>query len=376
MKEPPYMNTRLNPDRIERLRLARGHTQADLAAVLSIPPSAFSRVTKGHTPIDQAAVESIAKTLDCSPELLTTAPPNYLHTRPLLRAYADAPKKTVDQYLADTLLAVEMFQTVGARRLPEIIPTFDGDSNSAYDIEEYAGFVRQAAEVPEGHVRNVTRAAERLGCIVLPLDHELGKHLGMSLYVDGIPVIRVSRPDAIGGIPGDRQRFTVAHELGHIGMHASTPEPKTAEESRVLEKQAHRFAGAFLLPAEEFLADLDHLGGRKTLSTLVKLKERWGVAVKAMVVRLQQLGQIDGDQARSLYKQISARGWNKDEPMHVGNERAAWPISALGLRTSRTDALEQVVTASGFGRSHFAAWTEWDAPEAPDAIVLEFARRS
>lgn len=371
------MNTRLNPDRIERLRLARGLTQADLAAALSIPPSAFSRVTKGHTPIDEASVESLAKTLDCSPELLAAPPPDYLHTRPLLRAYADAPKKTVDQYLADTLLAVEMFQAVGARRLPEVIPTFDGDPNSLDDdIEEYAGFVRQAAQVPEGHVRNVTRAAERLGCIVLPLDHELGKHLGMSLYVDDIPVIRVSRPDATGGIPGDRQRFTVAHELGHIGMHASTPEPKTAEESRVLEKQAHRFAGAFLLPADEFLADLDHLGGRKTLSTLVKLKERWGVAVKAMVVRLQQLGQIDGDQARSLYKQISARGWNKDEPMRVGNERAVWPTSSLGLRANGTDALERVVTASGFGRSYFTAWTEWGVPEAPDAIVLEFARRA
>ena len=53
------------------------------------------------------------------------------------------------------------------------------------------------------------------------------------------------------------------------------------------------------------------------------------MAVKAMVVRLQQLHRIDMDQARSLYKQISARGWNKHEPGHVGNERAIWLVKAL-----------------------------------------------
>ena len=46
------------------------------------------------------------------------------------------------------------------------------------------------------------------------------------------------------------------------------------------------------------------------------------MAVKAMVIRPQQLYRIDLDQARSLYKRISARSWNKDEPVDVGNERA------------------------------------------------------
>ena len=184
------------------------------------------------------------------------------------------------------------------------------------------------------------------------MDNELGKHLGMSLFVDGIPVIRVSRPSADGGIPGDRQRFTLSHELGHVTLHASCPPPETADQAKALEKQAHRFAGTFLLPGDAFLADLDELGGRVTLATLVRLKERWGVAVKAMVVRLQQLHRIDMDQARSLYKQISARGWNKDEPVEVGNERAIWLIKALLQRFPGDDPNAQAAQRVGLDRSY------------------------
>ena len=54
--------------------------------------------------------------------------------------------------------------------------------------------------------------------------------------------------------------------------------------------------------------DLHGVNGRRvTLATLLALKERRGVAIKAMVHRLQQLGRIDSDQASSLCKQISVR---------------------------------------------------------------------
>ena len=94
----------------------------------------------------------------------------------------------MEQYVADTLLAVESFEDARLKRLPERLPTFTGDLNDDYEIEEFAEEIREAADVPPGQaVPNVTRAAERLGCIVLPMDNELGKHLGMSIFVDGIP---------------------------------------------------------------------------------------------------------------------------------------------------------------------------------------------
>ena len=368
------MHAYLDSGRLNRLRIARGTTQAELANALNISTSVLNRIESGRHPVDDETVQHIARALECSAAVLARPLPDVLPTRPWLRAYADAPKKTVDEYIGDTLLAIEFFDDLRLKRIPERLPLFDGDPNDDEDVDDFALEVRQAADVDATReVPNVTRAVERLGCLVLPLDSELGKHLGMSMHVNGIPVVRTSRPSGDGGIPGDRQRFTIAHELAHVTMHATCPPPDTAEQAKAIEKQAHRFAGAFLLPGDAFLEDLDSLGGRVTLTTLSKLKGRWGVSIKAMVVRLQNLHRIDPDHARSLYKQISARDWNKREPVPVGNERAVWVKQALERRFSEaTDAIAAAADHTGLGRSYFESWVSWEPPAQDDAQVLDF----
>lgn len=371
------MHAYLDSGRLNRLRTARATTQSDLAAHVNTSVSLLNRIESGHQQIDDETAARLAHALDCSTDVLGRPLPDQLYTRPWLRAYADAPKKTVDEYVADTLLAMEFIGQLRLKRIPERLPLFDGDPNNDDDIEEFALEVREGAGVDPGKwVPNVTRAAERLGCVVLPLDSELGKHLGMSMHVDGVPVLRASRPAPGGGVPGDRQRFTLAHELGHVTMHATWPPPDTAEQAKAIEKQAHRFAGAFLLPGDAFLSDLEAVGGRVTLTTLANLKGRWGVAIKAMVVRLQNLGRIDADQARSLYKQISARGWNKNEPVTVGNERAVWMKQALERRfLDDADAMSAAVLQCGLGRSYFESWVSWEPLPSLDADVLDLSAR-
>lgn len=364
------MRSDLNAERVQRLRVSNGLTQADLAASVGVPTATLSRVLSGHLALDEERVLELASTLDCAPQLLSLPPADKLHTKPWLRAYADAPAKTVEQFIADTVLAFEAFDRLRLKLIPERLPIYSGDLNDENGIDEFADTVRDAAEIVSPHVPNMTRAAERLGCVVLPMANELGKHLGMSLYVDGTPVIRVARPGP--HVPGDRQRFTVAHELGHLTLHQSCPPPDNADESRAIERQAHRFAGAFLLPADEFLDDLEAQGGRVTLTTLSRMKSRWGVAVKAMVVRLQQLHRVDTDQARSLYKQISARGWNKGEPVEVENETAIWLTKALQRRFDGDPAAESA-QATGLSPERFTGWLGWEPPE--EATIIEFRAR-
>lgn len=372
------MNTFVDYGRVHRLRTALGMTQAELADHLGMPASALSRMLSGSLPVDTETFKRLASVLDCGVDLLGRETNDVLFTRPWLRAYADAPKKTVDQYVSDALLALESFESLRLRRIPDRLPLFTGDPSNDEEIDEFATEVREAADVaPEGAVPNVTRAAERLGCVLLPMDAELGKHLGLSMQVDGIPVIRASRPGNAGAIPGDRQRFTVAHEVGHLTMHSSCPPPETAEQARTIEQQAHRFAGAFLLPGDAFLADLEARGrGRVTLTTLAHMKEQWGVAIKAMVVRLQSLHRIDADQARSLYKQISARSWNRHEPIEVVNERAIWLSKALVRRFPDGDPIAAAAESTGLGRSYFQSWTRWEPAVIEDASVIAFPHQS
>ncbi|WP_439645233.1 ImmA/IrrE family metallo-endopeptidase [Demequina aurantiaca] len=133
-------------------------------------------------------------------------------------------------------------------------PTLDDDVNDVNLIEELVIVARSAAQVDEGGViLDITRAVERLGAIVLPLESERGRHLGMLRQVAEIPVMRVGRPDA--DLPGDRQRSTVAHGLGHLLLHSGCPPPTDSGESRRVERRAHRFASAFLMPGDSILKD-------------------------------------------------------------------------------------------------------------------------
>jgi Zn-dependent peptidase ImmA (M78 family)/transcriptional regulator with XRE-family HTH domain len=350
-------------ERVRRLRVAVGLGQVELAQALGLASGAVSMLENGRMPLEESLVDALAKTFDCSPAYFTHQGGEPLVTRPWLRAYADASKKEVDRTVADTMIAIDAAGLAQLQVIPDTLPLFSGDLNDDDDIEAFADEVRAGAGLSSGDVvGNSIRTAERLGVVVLPMNDELGRHLGLSLRVDGTPIIRVSRPsaDPERSIPGDRQRFTVAHELGHLGLHHNCPPPDSAEDAARIEKQAHRFAAAFLAPGDALLEDLNRLGNRVTLTTLSKIKETWGIAIKALVVRFQHLGVVSDDQARSLYKQISARRWNKHEPVPVGNESAVWFASALEKRATRANTTVEVVAAStGLGISHFTRWTDW-----------------
>ncbi len=99
--------------------------------------------------------------------------------------------------------------------------------------------------------------------------------------------------------PAVRQRFTIAHELGHLYLHAFgghtqavclpsrvDPEDQPGDGSAALdpEDEADAFAGAFLMPANELQSDIAHFG-----LSVAFLAERYGVSERAMSRRLQTL---------------------------------------------------------------------------------------
>lgn len=375
------MGAHENGERLRRLRLVNGISADEFAKRVGLSPTVLSHIETGRYPIPEDSVTRIATTLDCAPSFVMSDAPELITTRPWLRAYADAPKRAMDRQLADCSLAIEVIERLQMRLLPDAIPTFTGDPSSEDDIEQFAADVRQAAQIDEfAVVGNAIRAAERLGCLVLPMNGELGRHLGMSSRMNLHPVICVSRPseDPDQDVPGDRQRFTVCHEIGHLGLHGGLGPPQTSTDAALIERQAHRFAGAFLAPGDAILEDLREIGnGRVTLRTLAAIKQRWGIAIKALVMRFQQLGVIEPDQARSLYKQISARGWNKDEPVPVSSERAVWFEKAIAKRgATEIDPLRAVAEVVGVGQSHFDRWTDWSpTPATLDAKVVSLPKR-
>ena len=108
------------------------------------------------------------------------------------------------------------------------------------------------------------------------------------------------------GKPGDRQRLSVAHELGHLLLH-QTLQGKFDD----IEKEANQFAGELLFPED---AARQELVPPITLSGLADLKRKRGMSLQALIFKALEIDVIDERQANSLRVQISKKGWRKQEP--------------------------------------------------------------
>lgn len=112
------------------------------------------------------------------------------------------------------------------------------------------------------------------------------------------------------GIPGDRMRYSMAHEIGHLVMHNPPKGSKVVE----LEKEANKFASEFLMPKDALKADLVT---PITLTSLAKLKQKWGVSLQALIYRAYDLDLITERHYHYLFEQLSIKGWRKREPKEL-----------------------------------------------------------
>lgn len=105
---------------------------------------------------------------------------------------------------------------------------------------------------------------------------------------DGVPTIEFNGSDA-----PKRQRFTVAHELGHFVLgHGTSPRdyPKSfnAGTNEPKERAANQFAAEILMPAET----VRHVVMRGHVSSLDELAAMFGVSTLAMGYRLDNIGML------------------------------------------------------------------------------------
>jgi Zn-dependent peptidase ImmA (M78 family) len=114
--------------------------------------------------------------------------------------------------------------------------------------------------------------------------------------------------------PGERQRFTFAHELGHLLLG-----PVASADT---EKLCNRFAGAFLVPAEPLRAEVGRARKHVSLGELIRLKALFLVSMQCLVYRMCDLGILAPAAARQVFQSMSRRGYRKAEPNPLPSERA------------------------------------------------------
>jgi Zn-dependent peptidase ImmA (M78 family) len=121
--------------------------------------------------------------------------------------------------------------------------------------------------------------------------------------VDGFPVVVVGRE-----WPGDRQRFALAHELGHLLLKGRLAEH--LDEG----KAGHPFASAFLAPALEVIKELGGTRTRLEPRELCGLKNAYGVSMVPWPFRARELGILTEKGYLWMVELFRSHGWHKEEP--------------------------------------------------------------
>lgn len=353
-------------ERLRTLRELLGLTQKQLAAMSGVAQSWVSQAETGEREASEDGLEAVAAA--------TATPMKFFFVRPStvpldslrFRKLASASKKTtkrIHAFYSESYRATEDLLN-HEKYPPPPLPYATADELSQDDIEDLAMETREALGLaPDRPIPHLTRVLERVGVAVAPfvladVDGEVntptGEHFGVS-YWGGI-----GETALIGFFrgSGDRDRFTLAHEVAHLVLH--TFRPRAADP----EKEAHGFAGALLVPRVRAEEDLTE---RLSPNDFARLKATWGVSIAALIMRGAAVGNIGDTRKRSLFVQLNQRGWKKNEPVEVGRENPLllWKLLArrYGQRPYRAAADDLAIPATVL-RS-IAPTPEAKSPELP-----------
>jgi Zn-dependent peptidase ImmA (M78 family) len=170
-----------------------------------------------------------------------------------------------------------------------------------------------------------------------------------------LPVIVINSEDW-----AERKRFNLAHELGHLVMDIAP--------GLDCEKAAHRFAAAFLMPAESLWNEVGKHRTSVSMAELLQLKNLFGTSFQAITYRCKDLGIIGEQLFKSLFEIFKDRGWRASpfkEPGAISPEKEKpQRFERLCYRAVAEGALSEAKTAELLGISVRRLNERLDHPEA------------
>lgn len=302
-----------------RLLLARqlaGLRKSELAEVVGVSATALAAWESGRGRPTPANVRRISMKVGVEPGFFAARPDNGTGpTTPHFRSLRSTSQIVRDQARAygqiavDVASALEVHVELPAFNMPSVPVEV---SASAADVlsglaeaEVAARELREAWDIGPGPVPHLVRMAENNGILVVFSPPGAASVDAYSFDSANRPVV-VLNPMKLDYY---RQRFDMAHELGHLVMHRDAD-----PGSKVVEDQAHRFASEFLLPAEDIYDELPTEMNKKAWLRLAQLKEEWRVSIAALLYRARTLGTLSDTSYRNAMIAMSSRGWRRSEP--------------------------------------------------------------
>ena len=343
-----------------RLRLARqyrGLTQLELARALGtiVSGPAISQYENGQT--RRPGIEIVARFSDLlgfDPSFFfPPEPQRSLPDRtPFFRKQRGYRARDMEAVSARAQLAhlVARSLTAMSGAAPASIPRYDVPSLDAGAIERVANQVRRDWKIGFGPIGDMVQLLESHGAIVLRASQETNAVDACCVAFEDRPIIVLRRVEA----DPLQTRFDLAHELGHIVLHADQ-----SMAPRNLESQAERFASALLMPVRTIRAALPSLAHPDELA---RLRVHWGVSFAALLRRAREVQHWNPTQCDRVSRDLESLGWMPVEPRWYGPfdaERPIWLHRCLEALQSRGETLESIQQRLGLTPRSLEELTGW-----------------
>lgn len=292
-------NLLINSSMLKMARESRLLSQKELSNKLGLTQGHYSKIESGLWQISNSYLDRLSSILNYPKSFFVE--PGEIYPLPW-NFYRK--NKSISRKLSEQINAVINIQR---KHIEKLLQSIELESNVKYmqkekgvasTPENIAKFIREYYNLPQGPISNMTKFLEGLGIFIVNTDFGVRDFSGVSTRIQNANYVIFIN----SRMPGDRQRFTLAHEFGHIVMH-TIPEEK-------MEDEANAFAAEFLMPENDIKYQLSDI----SLNKLAFYKLHWKVSMQAILIRALSLKKISPSKFQTIYKQMSARGYRLEEP--------------------------------------------------------------
>ncbi len=305
-------------ERLRRFRLARGMSLGNLEDEIDglVSSQTLSKYERGKLQPTAATLNQIAAALGVKSAQLWGEPPchvEWIAFRKRARL-GKREQERIQSFVAEEFeKRVQLQEQIYEGNALELFPVLSVPVRNLEDAEEAALVLRNTLNLGIDPIANLIGVLEDHYIHIIEVD--------ASEAFDGISAVARDIDGNVlaaaiatrSGLPGDRQRLNITHELGHLILELC--------ENIDPEKAAFRFGAAFLAPAEQLRRDVGEKRSRIEKNELFYLKKRYGMSIQAILFRLRDLGIITDTYYKKWCIQINKFGWKKHEPIEMPPEK-------------------------------------------------------
>ncbi len=301
---------------LKRIRLLKKLSLKEAGLLLNMSAPAISKYEKGEIhPNSQKLIEFAnaynVKVLDLLksynvPEMRFNA---FRKRQRLQGENLELLKEIIQHKVADYLEVIELNQIKSSNSKIKKY-TCNNETDAELAAEEFRKNYKLSINQPIPDLINIL---ENIGIVIIEIDNpdeRFSDFDGLSEVVNNIPLIVL-----LSDIDGERQRFTIAHELGHLVLNIK-------DENLNEEKMCNKFASSLLMPKEAVMNEFGISRNNISFYELRAFKSEYKVSMAATVYRLKELHIISEYLFKKINISFSSKGYKRHEPYPIVPEKS------------------------------------------------------